>query len=53
MHKQWNLLFLGLLIEWLGGMLGFAAGPGSSGENVVKYEFRRFGDDEPAVSNRG
>jgi hypothetical protein len=36
------VVFLGLLIEWAGQILGFAFGPADSGEKVAKYEYRRF-----------
>jgi hypothetical protein len=39
------VLFLGLLLEWLGQARGFAAGPGDSREKVFEYELRRFGRD--------
>lgn len=36
------VVFLGLLIELCGQMLGFAFGPADSSEKVAKYEYRRF-----------
>jgi hypothetical protein len=36
------IVLLGLMIEWLGQILGFAAGPGDSTEKVDKCESRRF-----------
>jgi hypothetical protein len=39
------VLFLGLLLEWLGQARGFVAGSGGSCEKVFEYELRRFGRD--------
>jgi hypothetical protein len=40
------VLFLGLLLEWLGQARGFVAGSGGSREKVFEYELRRFGREQ-------
>jgi hypothetical protein len=37
------IVFLGLLIEWVGQAIGFSAGPGDSTEKADECEARRFG----------
>jgi hypothetical protein len=40
-------MFVGLLVDGLGQMMGYAAGAGDSIEKVAKYEFHRIKSSEP------
>ena len=41
------IVFVGLLVDGFGQMIGYAAGAGNSIEKVAKYEFHRSNNTEP------